>query len=272
MFKAIKYAIKWIEWKCKDFLAFLFKRLFINHVMKKGNYKDIPVYIISFNRYTYLKQTVEWLEDKGYNNITIIDNHSDYAPLVEYLKNSQHKVIFMKKNYGYKVFDKSFRFLFKRYFHFYYLTDPDLTPIKDCPDDFGEMFFKVLKQHYFHSKVGFSLKIDDLPDGYPLKNDVIDHESQFYEHPLSNNLGFEVFEAGLDTTFALNSPHLFVARLKRLPRCIRTGVPYQVRHLPWYMVEANEENEQYVKTLRNDTTTWNGNFSSEELKKMQNRS
>ena len=53
----------------------------------------IPVYIISFNRLKYLKQSIEWLESNGHRNIVIIDNNSSYKPLLEFYNHVPYKVI-----------------------------------------------------------------------------------------------------------------------------------------------------------------------------------
>jgi hypothetical protein len=160
-----------------SFYKKLFKKYFLNPNL-------IPVYIISFNRLKYLKQSIEWLESNGHTNIIIIDNNSTFKPLLEFYDHTPHKVIKINKNKGHLVFHKDIRFFFIRNFTFYVLTDPDLLPVKECPADYMNHFVNTIKSNQMFTKVGFSLKIDDLPDTYPLKNLVIEWESKFYKNPI----------------------------------------------------------------------------------------
>ena len=65
---------------------------------------QIPIYIISFNRLSYLRQMIETLEKYQLYNIHIVDNASTYPALVEYLRKTHYKVHRMDKNYGHMVF------------------------------------------------------------------------------------------------------------------------------------------------------------------------
>jgi hypothetical protein len=47
---------------------------------------------------------------------------------------------------------------------YYVVTDSDIVPNKNCPSDFLLHFKTILDKHYSLSKVGFSLKIDDIPN------------------------------------------------------------------------------------------------------------
>ena len=267
MKEKLKDFIKNCESRIKRLLIILFKKRSLEHLIRKGNYKDLPIYIISYNRLNYVKQTVEWLRGFGYKNITIIDNNSDYEPLLEYFKDCPCKVIRMKKNYGHKVFYNNIRFLFKRLNHYFFLTDPDLYPIENCPDDFAEVFIKQMYKNVDVSKVGFSLKIDDIPDDFYLKDEVLSWEEKYYkDYYHDDEFNVNCYKAGIDTTFALNSPMIFMPRL-HFYEAIRVGEPYQLRHLPWYSIEDEKENEHYLKTKRNDISNWNGDVDKEEMQK-----
>ena len=238
----------------------------LQRIIEEEAYNRIPIYIISYNRLDYLSQTIKWLEEKGYNNINIIDNHSTYEPLLKYLENVKYKKYMMKENWGHNVFFKAPIFFFKRNFHFFILTDPDLCPLHECPDDFVEQFCKTMKRHPEYTKVGFSLKLDDIPDGYYLKEEVLTWESKFYSRSISSGTNYECYDANIDTTFALNEPRLFTAYINKY-KGIRTGMPYQVRHLPWYVVQESEQETFYKNSLRKDVSNWNGNVSKEQMQK-----
>lgn len=65
----------------------------------------IPIFIISYNRYTVLKRLVDRLSELGQEKIVIIDNKSTYGPLLKYyteIKDS-FDIIYMKGNDGHKV-------------------------------------------------------------------------------------------------------------------------------------------------------------------------
>ena len=265
-FIAILYCL---ESFVKFIIRFIFKRFHIKKLLNEHDFFNIPIYIVSYNRLTYLQQMLTWLENYGYSNIIIIDNNSNYEPLLKFYETCKHKIIRMDKNYGHTVLYKSKLFFWQRMFGFYVLTDPDLAPIEDCPGDFIEQFMKVMNDYPGYYKVGFSLKIDDIPDEYYAKHEVIAWESQFYERPLKNSgRNFEIYKAKIDTTFALHSPGIYHSIIVRNFNAIRVGSPYQLRHLPWYVVQRSSEDEFYNSTIRNDITNWNGNFDKAQVRKM----
>lgn len=246
-------------------IHFLKKRFLKHYVRKNTNFFEFPIYLISFNRLSFLKQSVEWLRKYGYTNINIIDNNSDYPPLLEYLSSCACKVIRMKKNYGHEVMYKHPRFFFIRNFTFFVLSDPDLTPVSECPANFVELFFMKMCEYPQYPKVGFSLKLDDLPDEYYLKDEVLKWETRFYDKILENK-DVILYDSRIDTTFAVNAPLIFRSITKKFSG-IRTGFPYQVRHLPWYGEKPSEELNYYLKSIRKDVSNWNGNISKERMQK-----
>ena len=195
------------------------------------------IFIINYNRLSYLQYFVEQLEKFGLTNIHIIDNNSSYPPLLEYYQKSKYDVIYMKENLGHMVFWKSDAF--KEYRRdFYVVTDPDLEFAENCPDDFMEVFFEKLKKYPFVRKVGFSLKIDDLPDN-DFSRKIIEWEAQYYDTEIKKD---GMYYAGIDTTFALYLPDSLVKHQKFLS-AFRIAAPYQMRHLPWYKDISNITDE-----------------------------
>lgn len=213
---------------------------------KEQGIHTIPIFIVSYNRLSYLKQLVKVLEERGYNNIYIIDNNSTYPPLIEYYKSIQHKVIYLEKNLGHMAFWKSS--LFDKYRNdFYVVTDPDVIPLEECPNDFLELFFRILEKYPFVRKVGFSLKIDDLPVDNVFSNEVYNWEKQFYKNKWNN-----MYYASIDTTFALYLPDRF-CKPGNFFRAFRISYPYMARHLPWYKkrTDVSEEDVYYSKHKTN---------------------
>ena len=133
--------------------------------------KEIPIIINNFNRLTTLRLLTETLTACGYTNIYILDNASTYPPLLEYYKTCPFTVFHLNQNLGFKALWKSP--LKKRFCNDYYIyTDSDVIPSDYCPKDFIDYFFKELKKHPFARKIGFSLRIDNIPDSYIHKEEV----------------------------------------------------------------------------------------------------
>lgn len=199
---------------------------------------NVPILINNYNRLEYLKILINGLESRGYRNIHIIDNNSTYPPLLEYYKTTPYDVILLGKNVGYdalwktKVYDR-----FKKSYYVY--TDADLEIDVKCPEDFMDYFMEILRQHPFCQKVGFSLRIDDIPDHYKNKAAVQSSESQFWKNKTKDGL----YKARIDTTFALYRPFCKGASNGGY-EVYRTPEPYIVRHLPWYIDPSNMSDEE----------------------------
>lgn len=232
-----------VYYKLVVFRNYVFYKLFVRSIK---DYKQIPIIINNRNRYSFLLQLIKKLEEDGYCNIHILDNDSTYPPLLEYYKITSHKVYFLEKNYGFKALELSG--LIKKFNKdFFVYTDPDVVPIKECPSDYLEFFYKTLQKYPHVQKVGFSLKIDDLPNHFDKKNDVIEWESTLYEKEIDDGL----FLAPIDTTFALHRPLARISTQGRYKN-IRTKFPYEALHLPWYNDSKNlcEEEIYYIDNAK----------------------
>jgi hypothetical protein len=211
--------------------------------------KSIPIIINSFNRLSCLKELVDRLKSMDYNNIYIIDNNSTYEPLHNYYDTEKLNVFRMNKNVGFLSLWKT-----DIYKHFisnpYVYTDPDVVPIENCPDNFIEHFHSLLKKYPEIDKVGFGLKLDDIPDHFKLKSEVISHESNFWKNVAEEN----VYNAPIDTTFALYRPGRIGGYWLR---GMRTGGDYTARHLGWYIDNENPtEEEIFYKNTIAQSTHW----------------
>ena len=231
----------------------------------KTHYKHTRIFIISYNRLTCLKKLIFFLECSGYYNINIIDNASTFPPLLDYLLQLKYRVFYMEKNYGSRVIWTSGKFSDIINNSYYVVTDPDILPISQCPDNFLAIFYNVLEMYPEVNKVGFSLKIDDLPDHYELKHQVIKWEKQYYKHKIPYE-GAESYKADIDTTFALYRPLKF-QRTPSFYQGIRVGFPYQARHLPWYadLAKKTDEDMFYLSIIQRSSTTWVGDKTYSEL-------
>jgi len=214
------------------------------------DYKQIPIIINNFNRVESLKQLINGLEKRGYFNIYIIDNLSTYPPLIAYYDTCPYKVFRLNRNIGMNALWLTD--IYKKFKNdFFVYTDSDLVLLEECPDDFMLLFLDTLKEFRFASKVGFSLKIDDLPDHFHLKEEVINYEKQFYMAEQNELL----YWAPIDTTFALYRPWGKRRHAAYNIEMYRTAYPYMVRHTPWYIDSSNpdEENHNYIKSSKTAT-------------------
>jgi hypothetical protein len=206
-----------------------------------------PIIINNFNRLTYLRALVDGLRERGYENLYVIDNNSDYEPLLTYYEEADLRVFALDQNVGYLALWRTP--IFKEFINSHYVyTDSDIVPSQDCPADIVSHLKEVLDQHPSVKKAGLGLKIDDLPACYALRDKVVAHEGQFWHTPL----GPGVFHAAVDTTFALYRPKVMGGWW--LPAA-RTGEPYVARHLPWYSDSKNltAEESNYLRTSSSST-------------------
>jgi hypothetical protein len=218
------------------------------------NFFQTPIFLISFNRLDPLRGLVDWLEKAGYTNIHIVDNNSTYPPLLAYLARSPHHVHNMDKNYGHLVLWESRQFDEVIARQPFVLSDCDVIPDQDCPADVVGQLAEILARYSLFTKVGLSLRIDDLPDHYLLKQQVIDWESPFWKYPLEHG---RLFEAAVDTTFAYYRPGIGPDN-SAWWRALRTAPPMTARHIPWYADTANpSEEELYYQThLQEKSSMW----------------
>jgi hypothetical protein len=220
-------------------------------------WKYVPVFIINRDRLDCgFKQLLEWLRKIGMLNIGIIDNQSTYPPLLKFYDEliAEKKVQIMRasKNGGPWVFWEGG--LHMQQANNYIVTDPDVVPALDCPDDIIDKMLRILTLCPQVTKVGPSLRIDNLPDTYAKKQDMLGYEGGYWTRPvtLANT---PTYQAGIDTTFAMYRAY------SPLNRChvtnFRMQPPYHFEHKPWYVDSANlSEEEVYYRAHRENN--WSG--------------
>lgn len=213
-----------------------------------------PIFLIVFNRVDALKQVVAWLEQAGYKNIHLIDNASTYPPLLDYLAASPHHVHRMDKNHGHLVLWKSGAFDHIIQHQPFVLNDCDVVPSKDCPHNVVQQLAGILARYENFTKVGLSLHIDDLPEHYAHRDQVIEWERPFWQHPMEKGT---LFEAAIDTTFAYYRPNI-PPEDPRWWRAIRTAPPLSGHHLPWYVdtTTLTDEDLYYQRHVQEMSSQW----------------
>lgn len=255
------------NWRAK-FIFFNFYNPIFNKIVKEQNldFKKIPIIIINFNQLEYLKKLIDFLVKNDYENIVVIDNNSTYPPLLNYYEkiNDLANVIKMKTNQGHRVFWKN-KDLHQIYGKGYYvITDSDIEPNDNCPQDFLLHFKKILDKNKNVIKVGFSLKISDIPDSNKHKSKILNWEKQFWDKKDRN----DNYISQIDTTFALYRP-MNQFSLNFFYKAIRTKSPYIAKHGGWYIDHENltEEQDFYMKTA-NESSSWKVDNKGEVLEGM----
>lgn len=214
--------------------------------------KQYPIFIISRDRLSCLEKLVGWLETAGQERIYIIDNESTYEPLLDFYSETPHQVVKMGGNTGHvgiwahgtiEKLAPGERFV---------VTDPDIVPIEQCPNDAIEYFDLLLDQYQDRSKIGFGLWLEDIPDHYKFKQSVLEYESRFalYHRPQK-----DLYFAPIDTTFALYRE----GASQDISFSGRTDYPYVARHLSWYVDSDNpgEEETYYIDHAHSRINSWN---------------
>jgi len=210
-----------------------------------------PVIITVRDRLSPLMQLLEWLDNVGQHDIWLCDNASTYEPMVKFLANTSHHVVHNDRNLGHRAPWLSGLVAELGADRPFVITDPDVVPCETCPGDALDYFAETLHMHYDLDKVGFSLRLDDLPAHFAHRDSVIAWERQFWTNEFKPGFYF----APIDTTFAVYRPGL--GHLNS--RSLRSQPPYEARHMPWYdnTAEPTPEQAYYVAHADRLISNWN---------------
>ncbi len=208
---------------------------------------NVPVFIICRDRLTPLQRLIGWLERAGLRALYLLDNDSRYPPLLSFYRSCNHRVIHLGRNVGRLclfAMPELREHIRRRPFIY---TDPDIVPDEGCPLDAVELFSSLLTKYPNVAKVGFGLRIDDIPSSYRHRDAAIRWERQFWEAEVEPG----VYAAPIDTTFALYRAGQDSFSFDAL----RTGAPYVAQHLTWYVDEAHLTDEELFYRHRVATET-----------------
>ena len=235
--------------------------------LEEIDYK-IPIFIIVHDQFEILKKSIASYETyiKTPIEICFIDNCTTYAPTLEYLKE--------KEEQGYKVYKnihnhpRKIKHILKSYLKenlkckYAVITDPDVE-LNNVNGDILEYYISLLNKFKCQS-VGPHLKIDDIPDYYPLKKKIIgmtdsSHSKIFKHHIHKINYKenqYKINICKIDTTFQLFSTN----NIPTWPtnKSIRTHAPYDARHLDWYIDPNNmTECQKFYTDNTTNLSHWN---------------
>lgn len=211
------------------------------------NNSYVPIFIIVHNHFETLKTTVHSYITQIKTPFKIIfhDVCSTYKPTLDYLNDMKQQgftVYRSEINHHHTVLMSVKEYMTKnKHLIYYVITDPDIK-LYNVNKDILEYYIYLLNTYNVKS-VGPMLKIDDIPDYYPRKKNVIDtHYKQFWSKtPIKvkyNRNEYEIIKCPTDTTFQLSSiknpPESFPHQ-----NSIRCLHPYSAQHLDWYIDPNN---------------------------------
>tara|TARA_Y100000310_G_scaffold342719_1_gene447073 strand:- start:252 stop:1619 length:1368 start_codon:yes stop_codon:yes gene_type:complete len=229
----------------------------------------VPIFIITRDRLDSLRESIDSYhrDIKTPFEIVIHDNDSTYGPTIDFLKNLEKegtKVYWNKEN-DLRSVNASISDWMERHKNvkYFVITDPDVA-LDSVAGNILEFYKALLKANRHAQVVGPMLEIDDLPDHYPFKREVVkSHYYQFWQHT-PTTLGYDgkvcnVQRAAIDSTFGMyrrgytwNGPVVG----------IRTYAPYSARHLDWYLDPDNlsEDQEYYKNGVSSGIGGWGSNM------------
>ena len=214
----------------------------------------IPVYVTTFNRLTTTRNLCEQIVRLDGMQPIVIDNASDYPPLLDWYSSCPFEVIQLRENIGHHSPWLS-GIVSQDAAPIYGVTDCDIS-IEGVPRDLLDVLSEPLTWARPAIKSGMSLRIDDLP---PWQTQVRSWESRWWRKPIH---GGRYYVAPIDTTFALYQQYTPQETATRVAGVysVRSGGRYVARHVPWYLDCENldEENKHYFATA-NQSNSWRPN-------------
>jgi glycosyltransferase involved in cell wall biosynthesis len=207
-----------------------------------------PIIINNRNRFTTTKNMVEHLLNLNKNQeIIILDNDSTYDPLIKWYKQVEDKIdIRYLKNEGHLAVWSTG--IYKELGDYFIYTDSDLELNLNMPYSY-QIFMYNLMQKYEINKIALGIKINDLPDHYRYKNQVIRNESGWWSEEVEK----DIYKADTDTTFAL------LRNIGDNPfKSLRICKPdFICKHVPFYIDLENldEEEKYYIENIGETVTT-----------------
>ena len=205
---------------------------------------NIPIIIICYNNYKYVKNTLDQIlkiNKEYYKNIQILNNKSNCEDTIKFLQNVDVKVINNHYNYGPWVSPYVNIHIYNELPDKYILTDPDLELNPNIPTNFIEIMAE-LSDKYNCGKIGVALDISDFDKMYQNnyvfnedKNEwftIYDQEKQFWENKI-NDEKYILYRSTLDTTFCLVNKKYSYYNTDN--NHIRIAGNFTTKHLPWYV-------------------------------------
>ncbi len=215
--------------------------------------RTVPVLVPCFNNPTYCQGMLDQLLALGFGDITFVDNCSESPAMLAWLDQVSSRgarVERMHKNLGPRksIFTRARLARLPRHF---VVTDPDLGFHPALPPGFLQDLADAMARHRY-GKAGFALDISHTGrlrkepfnmNGRPFR--IWEWERKFWTRRLDFTEGGDpVFQAHIDTTFALYDRKLFDP--DQHFAALRVGGRLTATHLPWLETPTLPEEEEQL--------------------------
>jgi hypothetical protein len=176
----------------------------------------------------------------GNSNITIIDNASTYPPLLDWYDEFKKDISIIRNptNLGPWTFfyGGNYNDVKEEY---YIYSDADLELNPKMPYNWQEIMIEHINK--YDKKASLALRLDDIPDSYEFKNNIIDHQSVcWYDTGIP-----DLYGAITDMTFSMDRKskgHRYDS--------MRLAGNFSCRHIPWY-IDFNNISDEEMYYLQN---------------------
>jgi hypothetical protein len=204
----------------------------------------IPVIINNRNLFTWVVEMVNKIKTyEGVGEIIIIDNGSDYPPLLEWY-DTNPCTIHRAENIGHAAPWQVLGDVITN--NDYVITDADMG-LLDTPTD-TLLYLKDNLDSLGLDKIGLGLNWGIVKEDSLYYNHIQSYEKNRWDSAHINNIYTDI---AIDTTFALykkGTPY-FVGGAS-------TTYPYVARHYPWeFNQETYENNEEFKYYIKNANTS-----------------
>jgi FkbM family methyltransferase len=214
----------------------------------------IPAYIICWNNGWLVRNTVAALKRFPQVRCVVVDNNSGprTQAVLDELYQEGVEIIRFRQNYGHTVVAD----MIHPNAQYYIVTDPDLG-LETLPLDTVDRLM-TLSQEFRALRMGLALEISntaDLLEGASQFGKTISQwESNHWARPVKNSANLEMYDANIDTTFALHNTAVREGGQYRL------AGPYTVKHLMWHKswvrdLDEEDFNEYFNQPDNRSSTT-----------------
>lgn len=208
----------------------------------------IPVIINNRNRLTTTKNMVDKLLSLDQDTkIHILDNASTYPPLLAWYeslttdKKYENTLVHKMENHGHLALWSSG--FYKQLGEFFIYTDSDIILNDNFPPYYAIVMRNLIEVSEIN-KIGLALRIDDLPDHYLFKHQVIRNEIRWWLNHYNSSPN--IYYADTDTTFAM-----YRNTGDNTYKSLRIAGDFTAKHAPWYhnLDQLDEEETYYLANL-----------------------
>lgn len=227
--------------------------------------RPTPVFLISFNRGSMLKQVIAGIRQLSRPTEIIIHDNGSTDPytlmVLDELVKDGVKVFRYPPIYSaddLNQVNETIQAFFTEW------GEPSRYVVSDCDIDMStadpkalDVYNELLNRFRKVECVGPMLRIRDIPLSYPLFNHVMNRHIEQFWH---NTPAFEqtsvgkiaILETVIDTTFAL---HRAGEPFRRLKKAVRVYEPFEALHLDWY--ERQEVDKVFFNSSSPEISHWN---------------